>query len=79
MWKYYFNCNGPVVIEAGNLGEAQALCSADYGCNPCQFLGCDPPGCAGNVAGLHFRPDVEWLRVAEQRKLEVSRRQNSTK
>ena len=25
MWKYYFNCNGPVVIEAGNINEARAI------------------------------------------------------
>lgn len=64
MWKYYFNCDGPVVIEAGNLNEAHELCTQFYGCSPCEFLGCDPPGCAGDTG---WRPDATFLAQAEAR------------
>lgn len=66
MWKYYFNCDGPVVIEAGNINEAKQLCEEEYGCSPCEYLGCAPPGlCDGETSG--FEPSVEFLQKAKAR------------
>ncbi len=66
MWKYYFNCNGPVIIEAGNINEARQLCTQEYGCDPCEYLGCDPSGLCD--ASTSWKPDDNFLLKANARK-----------
>ncbi len=73
MYRYYFSCggscNGPVIVEAGNINEAKLLAELDCDCsNCCQFLGCDGAGCAGATvlteSQKQWRPDDDFVRKA---------------
>ena len=69
MWKYNFNfnCNGPLIIEAGNLNEAKQFAEILFGCGGgcCEYLGCDPsPLCSG---GRKWKPSRDFIRQAADR------------